>query len=76
MRLGEAPARAVTEGHVWVCDQAAAGACVYVCGSHYDQRPRGCPWSGLLPGTTLMCNDCAELAQLGVEGTQVSPVAG
>ena len=31
--MGEVPAHAVTEGHVWVCGHAMAGFYVKICGS-------------------------------------------
>jgi hypothetical protein len=38
----------------WGSRPAGAGVC-------YDQRPGGCPWSGLLPGDILVSEGCAEL---------------
>jgi hypothetical protein len=44
-----------TEGCVLVCDLKKERVCCH-------HRPGGCSWFVLLPGTMLMCEDCAELA--------------
>jgi hypothetical protein len=57
---GKVLALVAARGHVWVQGHASAGVCVNVCGSYYQWRPWGHPWSGLPPGTTEMSKGCAE----------------
>lgn len=57
----EVSAHSAAEGHVWVHGHAAAVVCVNVHGPCYHQSPCGYSWSGLLPGTMLMCKSLTEL---------------